>query len=85
MKVVIVVEKKYNKHVFCWVFTCLLGSLGIDRFLRGQVGLGILKLFTGGGFGVWALIDWIICLAKVYGSAYKDVEGVTFVNGQYTK
>ena len=78
-------QKSYNKHLFCWLFTWFLGGLGIDRFMRGQIGLGILKLITCGGCGVWALIDWIICLTKVYGSAYKDDEEVSFVDGQYSK
>lgn len=77
-------EKRYNKHLFCWVFTWLLGSLGIDRFMRGQVGLGVLKLITGGGCGVWALIDWIICLTKAYGSAMSNQEELVFIDGNYT-
>ena len=42
------------------LLSTLLGVLGIDRFYRGQVGLGILKLITLGGLGVWALIDNIM-------------------------
>lgn len=78
-------EKRYNKHVFVWVFTFLLGGLGIDRFVRGQVGLGILKLITCGGVGIWATVDWIIGLVKVYGSAYGQDEEVVFIDGKYTK
>ena len=58
-------EKRINKHVYTWVGTFLFGCIGVDRFLRGQIGLGILKLITMGGSGVWALVDWIIALTKL--------------------
>lgn len=51
--------------------------------MRGQVGLGVLKLLTCGGCGVWALIDLIIAITKVYGSACAGSEEVVFVNGEY--
>lgn len=44
------------------LLAALLGALGIDRFYRGQVGLGILKLITFGGCGIWAFIDTIVYL-----------------------
>lgn len=34
-----------------------LGFLGIDRFVVGDILAGVLKLITGGGFGLWVLID----------------------------
>lgn len=34
-----------------------LGVVGLDRFLIGDIGKGICKLITGGGFGLWWLID----------------------------
>ena len=39
------------------LLSIFIGSLGIDRFYIGDVGLGIGKLLTGGGCGIWWLID----------------------------
>ena len=39
------------------VLSVLVGGLGVDRFYIGDTGLGVLKLITGGGLGIWWLVD----------------------------
>ncbi len=41
-----------------------LGSFGIDRFMIGDTGMGILKLLTGGVCGILTLIDWFTISKK---------------------
>lgn len=44
------------------VISFFLGGLGIDRFYLGDTGMGIGKLLTGGGCGIWALIDLFLIM-----------------------
>ena len=44
------------------IVSIFAGTLGIDRFMIGDTGLGIGKLLTCGGFGVWAIIDLFLIM-----------------------
>ena len=53
------------------ILAILVGGLGIDRFYSGSILLGVLKLFTLGGLGLWWLIDLIMLVT----GSYKDGNG----------
>lgn len=53
------------------LLSIFLGTFGVDRFYLGHVGLGLLKLFTFGGCGVWWLIDVILIATN----SLKDSQG----------
>lgn len=53
------------------LLSIFLGYLGVDRFYLGHIGLGVAKLVTGGGCGIWWLID-IILIAT---GSLRDAQG----------
>lgn len=44
------------------ILSVVVGSLGIDRIFIGDIGMGILKLITCGGCGLWWLIDLFLIM-----------------------
>jgi TM2 domain-containing membrane protein YozV len=53
--------------ILCFFF----GVFGVHRFYVGKVGTGILQLFTLGGFGIWAFIDFIMIVV----GSFRDSDG----------
>ena len=53
-----------KSKVAAGLFQLFLGAFGVGRFYTGHVGIGLIQLFTCGGFGIWALIDAIMMLAS---------------------
>ena len=61
-------DKKKSIKKIPWKLTLIMsiifGVLGVDRFIMRHVWLGILKLFTLAGLGVWWIIDIILISHK---------------------
>lgn len=49
------------------------GCLGLDRFMLGQKGLGVAKLLTWGGCGIWSIIDWFTAKKRAREHNYNKV------------
>jgi len=65
-------KERSSKNFLATILICgLLGYLGIHRFYVGKIFTGILQLITGGGFGIW----WVIDLVLIAIGAFKDGEG----------
>lgn len=61
-----------KSYVTALLLSFFFGVFGVDRFYLGHVGVGLGKLFTFGGLGIWALIDFILVATK----NVKDSQGV---------
>ena len=46
------------------IISWLVGIFGVDRFYLGYTGLGVAKLLTCGGLGIWAIIDLILIILR---------------------
>lgn len=55
------------------VLSIFLGSLGVDRFMLGDIGMGLLKLLTAGLCGILTVIDWVLISGKVKEANYNAI------------
>lgn len=68
--------KKMKSKTTALILSIFVGVLGIDRFYLGYTGMGVLKLLTGGVFGILYIIDIITIatgsLTPADGSQYEE-------------
>lgn len=53
---------QFKDPTTCLIISILGGALGIDRFYIGDTGLGVAKLITCGGLGIWTIIDLFLIM-----------------------
>ena len=53
-------RNEWRRQLTVLIMSFLAGYFGVDRFYKGQVGWGVVKLITLGGAGVWYLVDLAI-------------------------
>ena len=58
------------------LISIFLGGLGIDRFMLGDTGMGILKLLTGGVCGILTIIDWFTVQNKTRELNYNNIMAI---------
>ncbi len=58
------------------ILSVLVGSLGIDRIYIGDVIIGILKLITCGGCGIWWLIDLFLIMGATREKNLQKILGI---------
>ncbi|MEI7918418.1 MAG: TM2 domain-containing protein [Candidatus Saccharibacteria bacterium] len=74
-------RRRINKIAYI-LLTFFFGFLGVHRFMRGQVGLGVIMILFGWlTFGIWWLVDFIISLVKL--SSYPGDDFVFTPDGRF--
>jgi TM2 domain-containing membrane protein YozV len=66
-----------KSQAIAFILSFIVGGFGVDRFYLGQIGLGILKLVTLGGLGIWSFIDMLV----IGCGAMRDKEGRSLAIG----
>jgi TM2 domain-containing membrane protein YozV len=77
-KMPIIQSVEYKDTTTVLLFSIFLGSWGVDRFMLGETGLGILKLLTCGGCGIWTIIDWFTIKDRTKEYNYQKFSQVAF-------
>jgi TM2 domain-containing membrane protein YozV len=60
------------------IVSLLAGGLGIDRFMIGDTGIGVGKLLTCGGLGIWTIVDWFMIMGATREKNLEKLQSVLY-------
>lgn len=63
-KISLMYSLQFKDPITALILSLVVGGLGIDRFYIGDTGLGIAKLLTCGGCGIWTIIDYFLIMKR---------------------
>lgn len=69
----VAVSYPYKDPTIAIILSVVLGSLGVDRFYVGDILLGILKLITAGGCGIWWFVDLFLIMGATRRKNYETI------------
>ena len=64
---------EYKDPTTILIISLFLGTLGVDRFMLGEIGMGILKLLTCGVCGIMTIVDWFLVQKKAKEMNYNNL------------
>ncbi|QGQ46631.1 TM2 domain-containing protein [Metabacillus sediminilitoris] len=68
-------DKKKKSKGITFLFWFFLGTFGAHRFYLGQTGYAVAMLLLGWAtFGIWPLIDGIVCLVSKVDKLNEEIE-----------
>lgn len=70
----------FKDPIISLVLSLCAGTLGVDRFFVGDVGLGIAKLLTCGGMGFWVLIDFFLIMGVAKKRNLEQLQQILVLN-----
>lgn len=73
-RIVLLYSADFREPIIVFLVSLFLGYLGVDRFLIGDIGLGIAKLLTAGLCGVWVLIDLFLIIPRTKEYNYERLQ-----------
>lgn len=73
-KLVYVLSLNLKDPTTILIVSLLSGAFGIDRFMIGDTGLGVAKLLTCGGFGIWSIVDWFVIQGRTRELNFQNIQ-----------